>query len=267
MHVIERKTRAHHRRLVILGTDGNDKITLRLKAGRSDVLQVDIGDDGSADFSFHLEPISAITVDAAAGDDLVRIDDSNGSFTDRIPTTIAGGDGNDTILGGSGAELLLGGDGNDTMVFNGAAAAEQVNISANGDRLTFFRSPGNITMDTHSVENINFNALGGADAITVNDLTGTGVTNVRVDLAGTLGGSAGDGAADKVIVNGTNANDDIAVGGGVDVTGLAAIVDILHSEAANDQLEINTLAGSDTVDSTKLTAGAIQLLVNGVPVS
>ena len=28
------------------------------------------------------------------------------------------------------------------MVFNGAAASEQVNLSASGDRLTFFRNPG-----------------------------------------------------------------------------------------------------------------------------
>ena len=33
-------------------------------------------------------------------------------------------------------------------------------------------------MDLNGVEHINFNALGGADTITVNDLTGTGVTQV-----------------------------------------------------------------------------------------
>jgi hypothetical protein len=195
----------------------------------------------------HRKPIRAIIVDARGGDDLVRVDDSNGTFTDSIPTTIAGGDGNDTLLGGSGAELFAGGagndtvdgngggdlaflgsgddsfvwdpgdgsdtiegqDGNDTMVFNGAAAGETVNVSGNGDRVTFFRNPGNIMMDTHEVENIDFNALGGADAVTVNDLTGTGVTAVRVDLAGTLGGAAGDGAADRVVVNGTNGDDQI----------------------------------------------------------
>jgi hypothetical protein len=52
----------------------------------------------------------------------------------------------------------------------------------------------------------------------------------------------------------------------VNVSGLSATVEIAHSEAANDRLEINTLAGKDTVDSSGLAAGAIQLLVDGIPV-
>ena len=104
--------------------------------------------------------------------------------------------------------------------------------------------------------------------ITVDDLKGTDVTAVDVDLAGTLGGSAGDGQPDRVIVNGTAGDDSILVNGGagkggVAESGLAAGVSILHSEAANDRLEINTLAGNDTVDSTGLAAGALQLLVDG----
>ena len=297
------RPKLQRRRLTILGTPGNDKLALRLEAGRSDVLQVDVGDDGSADFRFHLEPISAIVVDAGGGDDLVRIDDSNGAFTNSLPTTIVGGDGNDTLQGGAGAELLVGGagndsidgnggndaadlgagddrfvwdpgdgsdtiegrDGSDTMIFNGAPLAEQVTVTANGDRVTFARSPGNVVMDSRSVEDIDFNALGGTDTVTVNDLTGTGVANIRIDLAELLGGSAGDNAADRVVVNGTNGDDGIGVSGNVEVRGLAAEVDVLHAEAAKDQLAINTLASKDIVDTSKLTAGAIQLLVNGAP--
>ena len=50
-------------------------------------------------------------------------------------------------------------------------------------------------------------------------------------------------------------------------SGLAAGIVILHPEAANDRLEINSLAGRDAVDSNSLAAGAIQLLVDGIPVS
>ena len=50
-------------------------------------------------------------------------------------------------------------------------------------RLT--RDVGNVTMDLNGVEHIQLNALGGADTVTVNDLTGTGVTQVAIDLGAT----------------------------------------------------------------------------------
>src|SRR6266581_2822069 len=294
-----------HGVLTIEGTEASDRIALRLQAGDPGVLQVDVGDDGSADFSFERARVAKIAVDAAEGDDSVRIDESNGVFTDSIPTTIAGGDGNDNLAGGSGAETLLGGDGNDaidgnggndlallgagddtfvwdpgdgsdtvegqagadTMLFNGANVSEQVDVSANGNRLKFFRVQGNITMDTAGVERVDFNALGGADLITVNDLSGTDVSSVNIDLAGTLGGATGDGQADRVVVNATNGNDTITVSGDaqvVKVSGLTPTVKILHPEAANDRLEINTLAGTDTLATVGLAAGAIQLFEDGV---
>src|SRR3954453_11258647 len=41
-----------HGVLTIEGTEASDRIALRLQAGDAGVLQVDVGDDGSADFSF-----------------------------------------------------------------------------------------------------------------------------------------------------------------------------------------------------------------------
>jgi Ca2+-binding RTX toxin-like protein len=293
-----------HGVLTITGTDASDAIALRLQAGEPGVLQVDVGDDGYADFSFPRADISRIEVDAGEGDDLVRIDESNGSFTDSIPTTIDGGDGNDNLIGGSGAETLIGGygddtidgkkgndlalmgagddtfvwdpgdgsdtiegqAGNDTMRFNGADAAERVALSANGSRLTFLRAPGNVTMDTAGVERVDFNALGGADTVTVDDLRGTDVSSVNIDLAGTLGGNTGDGQADSVTVFGTGGNDAVtAVGsnGAASVTGLAATVNITNAEPANDALAINTLDGDDSIDATGLAASAVKLTLDG----
>jgi Ca2+-binding RTX toxin-like protein len=309
--------------LTVQGTNVSDRIALRLQVGQPGILQVDVGDDGSVEFSFERREIAAIAVDARNGADSVRIDESNGVFGDTIPTTIDGengndtlvggagagtlngGNGNDTVAGGSGAEKLAGGNGNDTidgnrgndvafmgngndtfiwdpgdgsdtvegqngedtMRFNGAAVAEHVDLTANGNRLKFFRDVANITMDTAGVEQVDFNALGGLDVVTVSDLTGTDVDEVNVDLAGSLGGATGDGEADRVVVKATNGNDTIDVSGdagGVKVSGLAATVAILHPEVANDRLEINTLAGTDSVDSAGLAAGAIQLFVDGV---
>jgi Ca2+-binding RTX toxin-like protein len=292
-----------HGELTIVGTEASDTIALRLQTGQPGVLQVDVGDDGSADFSFARERVATIAVDAAAGDDRVRIDESNGVFTDSIPTTIDGGDGNDTIAGGKGIETLLGGEGNDsidgnggndlallgagddtfvwdpgdgsdtiegqdgtdTMVFNGADVPERVALSANGNRLRFLRDPGSVTMDTAGVERVDFNALGGADLVSVNDLTGTGISDVNVDLAATLGGATGDGQADSVIVDGTNGNDTINVSGdasGVAVSGLAALVAIQHQEP-NDGLAVNGLGGNDAISAAALAAQAITLTLDG----
>ena len=65
-------------------------------------------------------------------------------------------------------------------------------------------------MDTNGVEQVDLNALGGADTVTANDLTGTGVTR-RERRPGRSG--AGDGQSDHVVVNGTNGADAIKVVG------------------------------------------------------
>ncbi len=99
-----------------------------------------------------------------------------------------------------------------------------------------------------AIEQFDLRALGGTDQITVNDLTGTGLTQVNVELAGTIGGSTGDGAADIVTVNGTNNPDTfnvVANAGVVEVNGLAAQVRVLHPEVANDNLTLNGLGGVD----------------------
>ena len=291
-----------HGVLTVEGTKKSDKVALRLRAGNPAILEIDVGDDGSADFSFETRKIETITVNANAGDDLVRIDESSGSFTDEFPTTIDGGVGDDNLIGGSGAETLLGGEGNDsidggrgsdvafmgagddtfvwdpgegsdivegqagldTMQFNAANVNEKIDLSANGSRLRLFRDIGSVTMDTAGVERVNVAALGGADLVTVDDLSGTDVVKVNVDLAAT--GGAGDGQADQVIVNGSNGNDTISVAGNngtADVSGLAAAVHLTNAEPPNDTLTINALAGSDTVDASGLAATSVKFENNG----
>jgi Ca2+-binding RTX toxin-like protein len=275
-----------HGLLTIEGTEASDKVALRLQAGAPGILEVDVGDDGSAEFSFGRVHVAKIAVAARAGDDLVRIDEGNGVAGGQGVETLLGGDGNDSIDGnggadtafmgagddtfvwdpGDGSDVVEGQDGTDTMLFNGAGVAEQVDLAANGQRLRFFRTQGTITMDTAGVETVDFNALGGADLATINDLSGTDVSTVNIDLASTLGGATGDAQPDRIVVNATNGNDTINISGdagGVKVGGLAATIGILHSEAATDRLEINTLAGTDSVDSGGLAAGAIQLFVDG----
>ena len=103
--------------------------------------------------------------------------------------------------------------------------------------MRFTRDVANITMDLNGVEHINFNALGGADNITVGDLSGTGVTQVAIDLARPRQRNRRRRGR-YVTVTGTGGNDQIQVTGRRlrTVSGLAAQVTITGAEAANDVL-------------------------------
>ena len=219
-----------------------------------------------------------LTIDGGAGNDTITGSDGN--------DILIGGDGNDTITGGRGNDTATLGNGNDTfvwnpgdgsdivegqagtdtLVFNGANVAENIDISANGSRARLFRNVGNVTMDLNGVEHIQLAALGGADTITVNDLSGTDVKQVAIDLSGTPGSGQGDGAADTVIVNGTAGDDHISVvssGSSIVVNGLSAQVTINGAEPGNDSLVINGLAGNDVIDASRLRSGLASLTLNG----
>ena len=118
--------------LSVAGTSANDAITLRLQNGQPGTLLVDIVNDGTAEFSFNRADVKDIEVDAKSGDDSVTIDESNGIFTDNIPTTIDGGSGDDRLVGGSGAETLVGGSGNDSI--DGKRGNDVVRMGAGDDR-------------------------------------------------------------------------------------------------------------------------------------
>ncbi|HEX2230114.1 MAG TPA: hypothetical protein VHM64_23510, partial [Candidatus Binatia bacterium] len=140
---------------------------------------------------------------------------------------------------------------------------EIFNVSANGRNVSFTRNIGNIVMDLDHVEIIELNALGGADTITVNDLSGTDMDKIGINLA--VGG-IGDGLSDMVIVNATESdNTEITVSGSGDfavVKGLHARVEVGGADAGNDSLIINSLGGNDRIDASAFT-GVIQLGLAG----
>ena len=233
--------------LHIAGSPSADQIALRLSAGDANLLQVDVGDDGSADFTFDRGTFESIDVAAGNGADAVRIDEASGVFATTEATRIDGGNGDDLIIGGNGTQVFIGGRGNDfvdgnqgadtaflnqgddtfvwdqgdgsdvveggrgfdTMVFNGFGANENMAATARGGRVLFSRVQGNIVMDLDDVEAIDVRPVGGTDTVTVNDTTGTDLTRVDVDLAAAFGGSTGDGLADNVTVKGTTGDDTI----------------------------------------------------------
>jgi Ca2+-binding RTX toxin-like protein len=241
--------------LAISGGNGNDTINA---AGMTTAIMNLVLDGGAGND----------TITGGAGNDTLIGGDGNDMVNGgRGNDTALLGAGNDTFVWnpGDGSDTVEGQDGNDTLVFNGSNAGENMDISANGGRVRLFRDVGNITMDLNGVEHIQLNALGAADTITVNDLSGTGVTQVTIDLGATPGSPGGDGQRDTVIANGTQADDHISVvnsGGSVVVKGLAAQVSIANAEAG-DALVVNGLGGNDVIDASAIKAGQIQLTLNG----
>ena len=252
-----------------------------------------------APFAIDIGTSENLVLNANGGDDSYS---ATGNLAALISITVDGGAGNDTLLGSNGIDILLGGDGNDfadgqqgddvallgagddtsqwdpgdgsdvvegqggadTMAFNGSGANENMEASANGNRVRFTRDVGAITMDLNDVEKIVAKSLGGADNVVVNDLAGTDVTNVVSDLAAT--GGADDAQPDNVIVTATN-GDDIApisgTGPNAQVTGLPAVVSVAGASAANDRLTVNALAGDDVIDASRVTAGSVLLTLTG----
>jgi Ca2+-binding RTX toxin-like protein len=287
--------------LEVRGDDTPNDIALRLRAGDAATLEVDFGDDGTAEFSFKRKKFDRISVDARGGADTVRIDQINGVFTDTEETTLGGGADDDTLLGGDGAETFQGGDGNDfvdgnrgadsaslgagddtfqwdpgdgsdtiegedgtdTMLFNGANVAETIDLSADGGRLRFTRNIANIVMDTAGVERVRFDAHGGADLITLHDLSATDVNDFTAELEGTAG--LPDGADDVLTVSGSDAAETVSIAGtadDVEVSGLPVAVHMLHDDAT-DRLAVNTLGGADAVDAASLPETAARLTIDG----
>ena len=239
--------------LHITGDAASD--TLALELGAPGTLQVSV--NGVPAFSFDAATFTAIDVKAGAGDDVVT--GSNGiSSLGRL--TIDGGAGDDTLAGGDGDDVLIGGAGNDLVDGNrgndvaqlGAAPTtssgirataatpsraraartswtstaptppRSIDVSANGARVRLSRDVAAITMDFAGIEDLNLRTLGSADTVTVNDLSGTDLKAADVDL-GAFDGT-GDGAADTVIANATDAADDVAVSSdaGKDIVSRAA---------------------------------------------
>jgi Ca2+-binding RTX toxin-like protein len=215
-----------------------------------------------------------ITTDGGAGEDTLLGSNgadviSGGDDNDFIDgqqgnDTVSLGDGDDTFQWdpGDGLDIVEGQAGNDTLLFNGSAGSEIFEASANGTRVRFTRNLGNIVMDLDDVENLDLKTLVGTDLLTVNDLTGTDLTNISANLAGTIGGNTGDAQADNVIINCTTNNDVVYVTnalGVASVFGLSAKVTISNSEPAHDRLTVNTLGGDDVVDASEMAAGIIAL--------
>ncbi len=236
-----------HRTLVVSGTAAANKLALRLRAHHPQTLQVDLGDNGSADVQVDRHRFNAIRIATGAGDDSVRIDESNGQFTRSDRTTVDGG------------------TGHDTLVFDGASQPDAFRLSANGRQATLRHEAGFAALALDETEQVDVASIGGNHSLSVDDLRGTGITGVSNDLASVPGGARSGTASAQTIVNGTAGDDTIVASGtgaATTVHGLAATVQILHADT-RDGLTIAALTGNDRVDATGLQVNAPKLTADG----
>jgi Ca2+-binding RTX toxin-like protein len=272
--------------LVDFGNDGT--VDQQVDRSAFDSLNVQLGNGNDHFTATGVTVPRSSTIDGGNGDDSIVGTGSDdlvfgGNGNDTINSaggndTVDAGAGNDFVIGGvghdtatlddgddvfrwdpgEGSDDVDGGIGNDVLLFNGANNNETMSLSAVDTRAVFLRSPGSVVMNLDAVEQLDLHALGGADNITINDVTGTSLRQANLDLSGSATGVGSDTQPDVVTVNGTNSDDHVSVSGNaaqVDVAGLAAGVQIRGSSAAElDHLQVNTLDGNDTVavDSSAL---------------
>ena len=264
--------------VIVNGTDGDDNISV-VSSGSS-VRRQWTGGAGDDQRYRRRRSISSSST-AWPEDDIIN---ASALHAGQINLTLNGGDGNDIITGSAGNDIVIGGRGNDTallgagddtFVWNPGDGSDVVDGQARnrhaavqrrqrqrehrhlgqwqpgaGSSATSATSPWISTASRH----IDVKALGGADTITVNDLTGTGVNQVAIDLSAAPGSGTGDGQADTVVINATNGDDVINItenNGVVTVSGLATDVTISGFDT-NDRLVINGLGGDDVINASGL---------------
>ena len=282
--------------LQIRGDAASNKLAL---VNQSAAFALDLGADGTPEFTIDRAAFTAVEIAAGNGDDEVAV--VNGGGAPDKPITVDGGAGNDTLRGSAAPETLIGGSGDDVvdgnlgadvarlgsgndhfqwdpgdasdnvegqggtdvLDSNASNAPEIVDISANGSRVRLTRNVGSVTMDLDALEQVRIRALGGTDQITVGDLAGTGVRLADVDLGSSTG--EGDNAADTVVAVGTDGPDRFAVGdaaGKVLVDGRAADVQVSGGDA-QDRIRIATLGEADMITSAVGVPGPASVEVDG----
>ena len=198
-----------------------------------------------------------------AGTDLVYGGSGADSVNGGVGTdTEVLGSGSDTAAWnpGEGNDAISGGPGRDTLAFNGSDADERMSLTADGTSAVFLRSPGTIRMDLDGVERLDLATLGGADAVTIGDLSGTALAVADIDLSS----AARTGDADTVVVNGTDRPDRVDVAahaGAVDVTGLRAETVVTGGEPT-DRLQIRTFEGDDSVNVDDAARALLDIAVD-----
>ncbi len=283
--------------LTVLGNNKSETITV--SGSRSGLIKVNDSNVNVNGKALRVSQTKSIVIDGRGGNDVLKVSDANrrmpkahlkgntgndtlissGASKDKLDggrgnDQLNSGGGNDEMFGKEGKDILIwnaghgndrieGGDNVDVFQINSSSSADNFAMTRNGSRVLITRNVNVVSLNVNNVETVNLATRKATDTITINNLAGTSVKAVNIDL-GVDG--AGDKAADSVIVNGTSAADTIqvaAVGSTVQVSGLAAQVKITRAEAVRDRLTVNGLANNDMISAGALAALMLLTLAGG----
>lgn len=263
---------------------GADKATVH---GSDDADQISFGAFGVLAPTYVLfvapEPSDRLTIDGRGGDDILSASVASMAITlvgGAGDNVLRGGPGDDTLIGGPGFDDAFGGPGRDTITLggdfdraswrdgdgndtiDGGTSRDSLFLEGSNAAEAFSVKRGRVVHDADvltldDLEELDVVAGGGADTVAVADRPGLQL--VDVSLAGLPITAKGDGAADRVTVDGTPGRDHLElVGKGTTatLTGLQATVNVSHAEPT-DTLAIDTGRGRDEVDTSAFTPGTI----------
>ena len=279
----------------VFGSAGNNTITTKLTAGTISIIGL------PTQLSIAHADGDRVGIDGGDGDDSINVSTVPTKIIDQF--VLAGGDGNDTITGSAGTSDIIGGSGNDvvagrggndfadlgsgndlllwthgdgsdfiiggadfdTLRVTGAAGDEQFLLGSIGGQTQLIHGPDGATLTLQAMERVQLAALGGADVVFVQNLEGTGIGDVAIDLAATVGGKTADTKSDGVAFSGTTGGDTILLsmlGSKVIINGLAAAASVDHV-GKTDILTISGGGGADLISANAIAAGKVALQLIG----
>jgi hypothetical protein len=216
------------------------------------------GEGGSADLDTFFGGAGADTMTGGQGMNIYHC----GAGTTTVNGGPAGdliywevGDGNATVDGGNDTSPTA----IDRLQIRGSANPDTFTASANGAGVTI-GAPG-ATLNATNINVLNIDAIDGADTTTINDLSGTTVQVVGLDL-GEIG--APDGALDQIILNGPASPRTVNIG---EIAGTGNVNG--NGPTVSGQVMLVTglgptflVANDDNALTTNLAAGANSVTVN-----
>jgi hypothetical protein len=280
---------------IIIGPDVTVPVQLSGGSGDDELSNFGTGpstlDGGPGDDLLTASPNAAQP--GTAGGSLSGGDGNDRIFGSAYNEVIDGGPGDDDITPGGGADQISAGSGDDTVHYRlGDGSDTQMDFGSGADTLDYDLGAGDETLritspaagqarfatvdadnnvieafTAQSLETLDLNLGDGADRLNVSSLRGSGVADITLDLGGV--GTASDGDADQVTLSG-DAGDDTFTLTPVSATSIQVAHDGVYTmtlqngvRSEGDSLEIETLAGNDTIDAGALDANVIALTFSG----